>query len=72
MKYIEWVDKFPASIAPPSYIENLTGAAFTLLLLLFVFTVIGFVAQCFIWLWDWREARRARKRKRYPLYRGVL
>jgi hypothetical protein len=47
--------------APPTFIESLTGAMFTLIGLMGLFLVIAGAARIFIALWDWREARRPRR-----------
>lgn len=51
----------PVHFAPPTYIENLTGAVLTFILLLGIFCLIAGTARIAIWFWERREARRPRR-----------
>lgn len=63
-------DSFGAvSFAPPTFWEQLWGAAFMLFLLIALFAVIGAVSRLAVWLWDLREAGRP---NRYGVRRTVL
>jgi len=64
-RFLEYIDAWPhdwhgaVTFAPPTFWENVTGAAVTLLLLIVVFSVIALFARFCVWLWDRREGRRS-------------